>query len=206
MIQNLVFDLGGVVITLDFEQAVRRFYDMGVKNIRTYLDPFAQSGIFGDLESGRISAEEFREQLSALAGCNLTPADCLHAWKGFVQSVPRCNLDTLVALRQKGFHLILLSNTNPYMMSWAMSPEFSGDGHALSDYFDACYLSYQCGIMKPDPAIFQLMLEKEQIKPSETLFLDDGLRNVEVAASLGIQTYQPREGEDWTERLRMLLE
>ena len=72
MIQNLVFDLGGVIITLDFEQAVRRFYDMGVENIRTYLDPFAQSGIFGDLESGKISAEEFREKLSALAGCDLT--------------------------------------------------------------------------------------------------------------------------------------
>ena len=82
MIQNLVFDLGGVIITLDFEQAVRRFYDMGVENIRTYLDPFAQSGIFGDLESGKISAEEFREKLSALAGCDLTSADCLYAWKG----------------------------------------------------------------------------------------------------------------------------
>ena len=206
MIKNIVFDLGGVIITLNFEQAVRRFYDMGVENIRTYLDPFAQTGIFGDLESGKISAEDFRLKLSELAGCELSFADCLYAWKGFVEDVPRCNLDTLVALRQKGYRLILLSNTNPYMMSWAMSPDFSGDGHALSDYFDACYLSYQCGIMKPDPAIFQLMLEKEGILPHETLFLDDGPRNVKVAATLGIQTYQPREGEDWTEKLKLLLQ
>ena len=206
MIKNIVFDLGGVIITLNFEQAVRRFYDMGVENIRTYLDPFAQTGIFGDLESGKITAEDFRLKLSELAGCEFSFADCLYAWKGFVEEVPRCNLDTLVALRQKGYRLILLSNTNPYMMSWAMSPDFSGDGHALSDYFDACYLSYQCGIMKPDPAIFQLMLEKEGILPHETLFLDDGPRNVKVAATLGIQTYQPREGEDWTEKLKLLLQ
>ena len=132
MIKNIVFDLGGVIITLNFEQAVRRFYDMGVDNIRTYLDPFAQTGIFGDLESGKITAEDFRLKLSELAGCELSFADCLHAWKGFVEEIPRCNLDTLVALRQKGYRLILLSNTNPYMMSWAMSPDFSGDGHALS--------------------------------------------------------------------------
>ena len=56
MIQNLVFDLGGVIITLDFEQAVRRFYDMGVENIRTYLDPFAQSGIFGEVGKRGVSA------------------------------------------------------------------------------------------------------------------------------------------------------
>ena len=206
MIKNIVFDLGGVIITLNFEQAVRRFYDMGVENIRTYLDPFAQTGIFGDLEGGKITAEEFRLKLSELAGCELSFADCLHAWKGFVEEVPRCNLETLVALRQKGYRLILLSNTNPYMMSWAMSPDFSGDGHALGDYFDACYLSYQCGIMKPDPAIFHLMLEEEGILPNETLFLDDGPQNVKVAASLGIQTYQPREGEDWTEKLKLLLQ
>ena len=206
MIKNIVFDLGGVIITLNFEQAVRRFYNMGVENIRTYLDPFAQTGIFGDLESGKITAEDFRLKLSELAGCELSFADCLYAWKGFVEEVPRCNLDTLVALRQNGYRLILLSNTNPYMMSWAMSPDFSGDGHALSDYFDACYLSFQCGIMKPDPAIFQLMLEKEGILPHETLFLDDGPRNVKVAATLGIQTYQPREGEDWTEKLKLLLQ
>lgn len=206
MIKNIVFDLGGVIITLNFEQAVRRFYDMGVENIRTYLDPFAQTGIFGDLESGKITAEDFRLKLSELAGCEISFADCLYAWKGFVEEVPRCNLDTLVALRQNGYRLILLSNTNPYMMSWAMSPDFSGDGHALSDYFDACYLSFQCGIMKPDPAIFQLMLEKEGILPHETLFLDDGPCNVKVAATFGIQTYQPRGGEDWSEKLKLLLQ
>ena len=60
MINTLIFDLGGVVITLDQQQSVRRFEALGLKDAAERLDAYTQQGIFGDLEGGLISAEVFR--------------------------------------------------------------------------------------------------------------------------------------------------
>ena len=54
-IKNIAFDLGGVVVALNYEQAVRRFEAIGLKDARQRLDAFEQKGIFGDLECGRIT-------------------------------------------------------------------------------------------------------------------------------------------------------
>ena len=64
MIKNILFDLGGVIITLDPNQAVSRFKEIGLADADRRLDSYTQSGIFGDLELGKISAEEFRAGLS----------------------------------------------------------------------------------------------------------------------------------------------
>ena len=71
-IKNIAFDLGGVVLALSYEQAVRRFEEIGLANARQHLDAFEQKGIFGDLESGRISPEDFRRELSKLIGREVT--------------------------------------------------------------------------------------------------------------------------------------
>ena len=59
MIKNIIFDFGGVIVTIDQQQAVRRFEEIGLKNAAECLDSYTQSGIFGDLEEGKITAEEF---------------------------------------------------------------------------------------------------------------------------------------------------
>ena len=82
-----------------------------------------------------------------------------------------------------------------------MSDSFDGEGHSLSYYMDAVYASYQCGAMKPDEAFFQNVLASEHILAEETLFLDDGQRNIEVAEKLGIRTFCPENGENWTEEI-----
>ena len=84
------------------------------------------------------------------------------------------------------------------MMMWAESPEFDGLGHPVSHYFDRLYLSYQCGVMKPAPEIFQMMLKGQNALPEETLFIDDSETNVQIARSLGIRTLCPHDNEDWT--------
>lgn len=201
MIKNIIFDLGGVVMTLDPDEAVKRFRDLGLKDAARQLDSYTQAGIFGDLEHGKISAETFRLELSRMVKHELTWEDCRHAWLGYAKEVPRRNLDALKSLRADGYRLILLSNTNPYMMSWAMSPAFDGEGHAVTYYMDACYLSYLVGAMKPDRLFFQYVLDVEQIVPEESLFLDDGPRNVEVAESMGIHTFCPENGADWTKEI-----
>jgi putative hydrolase of the HAD superfamily len=203
-IKNIAFDLGGVVLTLNYEQAVSRFEEIGLKNARQHLDVFQQRGIFGDLESGKIGTEDFRRELSLLVGRTLTADECCYAWQGYADHVPQRNLQKLLDLRCKGFQVCLLSNTNPFMMQWA-NGDFDSLGHPISHYFDALYLSYQCKVMKPHPAIFQTMLQGQQALPDETLFIDDGPRNVEAAAALGIHTLCPQNGEDWTGTLEEML-
>lgn len=205
VIKNIVFDLGGVIMTLDPAEALRRFKALGLSDAERYLDAYTQSGIFGNLEEGKITAEDFRSKLSSLTGHELTFDECKHAWLGYRKDVPQRNLDLLKELRAKGYRLILLSNTNPFMMDWALSCEFDGKGSSLNDYFDALYLSYRLGIMKPVPDFFRQVLDNENILPEETLFVDDGPRNVEAAGKLGFMTMCPDNGSDWTGELRSLL-
>lgn len=201
MIRNIVFDLGGVIMTIDQGEAVRRFKALGLEDAEARLDPYTQSGIFGELEEGRITAEDFRRGLSALVGRELTFEQCRHGWLGYCREVPRRALDALKRLRADGYRLILLSNTNPYMMSWALSDGFDGEGHSLEYYFDALYLSYRLRMMKPREEIFNLILERENITPEETMFVDDGPRNTAMASNIGINTLCPANGEDWTDAL-----
>lgn len=205
VIKNIVFDLGGVIMTLDPAEALRRFKALGLSDAERYLDSYTQSGIFGNLEEGKITAGDFRSKLSSLTGHELTFDECKHAWLGYRKDVPQRNLDLLKELRAKGYRLILLSNTNPFMMDWALSCEFDGKGSSLNDYFDALYLSYRLGIMKPAPDFFRQVLDNEIILPEETLFVDDGPRNVEAAGKLGFITMCPDNGSDWTGELRSLL-
>lgn len=205
VIKNIVFDLGGVIMTLDPAEALRRFKVLGLSDAERYLDAYTQSGIFGNLEEGKITAEDFRSKLSSLTGHELTFDECKHAWLGYRKDVPQRNLDLLKELRAKDYRLILLSNTNPFMMDWALSSEFDGKGSSLNDYFDALYLSYRLGIMKPAPDFFRQVLDNENILPEETLFVDDGPRNVEAAGKLGFITMCPDNGSDWTGELRSLL-
>ena len=202
---NIAFDLGGVVIALSYENAIRRFEEIGLTDARLHLDAFHQHGIFGDLESGRISAEVFCEELSRIIGRQLTMDECFYAWHGYVESVPQRNLDMLLRLRQQGYNVCLLSNTNPFMMQWACSPAFDGGHHPIGYYFDRLYLSYECKVMKPSPEIFRMMLEGQQSTADETLFIDDSPNNCAAAEALGIHTLCPQNNEDWIPALKAYL-
>ena len=200
-IKTVMFDLGGVIITLNQPGAVERFKELGLENASEMLDPYRQQGIFGDVEEGLISAESFRQELSKLIGRELTFDECRYGWLGYVKELPKRNLEVLRELRRQGYRLLLLSNTNPFMMSWVMSPDFDGEGHSLNDYMDACYLSYELKCMKPDDQMFRSVLMKEKTFPFEILFVDDGPRNVAVASQMGFRTFCPENGADWTEEI-----
>jgi putative hydrolase of the HAD superfamily len=196
-----MFDLGGVIITLDQPSAVRRFKEIGLQNAEEMLDPYRQKGIFGDVEQGSISAETFRTELSKMVGRQLSFDECRYAWLGYAKELPKRNLEAIKELRRQGYRVILLSNTNPYMMSWVMSDEFDGEGHSLAHYMDACYLSYEMKLMKPDDNMFRQVLMNEKTFPNEILFVDDGPRNVAVASQIGFRTYCPENGADWTKEI-----
>lgn len=206
-IKNLVFDLGGVIIDLDRDRAVRSFQAIGVDDADELIDAYEQKWIFQDLETGRIGVDEFCRELREHTGKPLTFEAICKAWLGFVVDVPQYKLDYISGLRAAGYQVYLLSNTNPIIqLQWAQTPLFTAAGRPLNAYFDKLYTSYEIGITKPDPRIFHAMLRDSGILPSESLFIDDGKKNIDVARTLGFHTYQPQNGEDWrqavSERLK----
>jgi putative hydrolase of the HAD superfamily len=203
---HVVFDLGGVVFRLDKMVAIQRFKEIGVERVEEFLDDYAQKGIFGDLEAGKLTAEQYRDELSCIVGKTLTMEQLEYAWTGYAAELYQRNFDALLRLRQEGFTVALLSNTNPFMMRWARSNGFDGHGNGLDHYFDRLYLSYEMRMMKPSLEIFKAMIDGEGTDPSNILFIDDSTRNCEAAAALGIQTLNPDNGGDWRSDVFSILE
>lgn len=204
MIKNIVFDFGGVIAGIDRDKAVQAFIKLGLKDADTRLDKYHQTGIFQDLEEGKLSADEFREKLGELCGRKLTECETRQAWLGFFTEVDVRKLDYMLELR-KTYHVHILSNTNPFVMSWARSKEFSSAGKPLDDYCEKLYLSYQIGCTKPERKIFDFMIADSGMLPSETLFVDDGASNIGVGKELGFYTFQPENESDWRGELSELL-
>jgi putative hydrolase of the HAD superfamily len=194
-IKNIVFDFGGVVITLDRDEAVRRFKDAGLTNAEELLDAYHQKGIFLEFEEGKLSREEFCDAVSKEAGRYIPEETVEYGWLGFLKEMPDSKLEMLEELR-KSYRIYLLSNTNPVIMDWAHTPAFSSQGKGIDAYFDKIYASYQIGCTKPDPEIFDFMFKDSGMIPSETLFIDDGEANIEMGAKLGMKTYLAKNGED----------
>ena len=198
-ISNVVFDFGGVVAPADLSVVLGRFKALGFNNVEKYLNLVRQQGIFGDFETGLIDKEQFRSEVSEEVGREVSMDECRQAYMGFFSGIPERNLELFRKLRTEGYRLSLLSNTNPFVMEWALSKAFDGHGHSLEDYLDSFYLSYEMKVMKPDERIFRMMLEAENVKPSKVLFIDDGAKNVEAARAIGINAIQAVSGKDWTQ-------
>jgi len=196
-IKNIVFDLGGVLITLDRDEAVNRFREAGLENAEELVNAYHQNGIFLELEEGTLSQEEFYEAFRKEAGKFVSKEAIDHGWMGFMKEVPEYKMIMLEELRRKGYRLYLLSNTNPVIMDWAHSSTFSPQGKSIDEYFDKLYLSYQIGLTKPHPEIFKFMFEDSGIIPAESLFIDDGIANTEMGKQLGMKTYLAKNGEDF---------
>lgn len=206
MIKNIAFDFGGVIFDLDYEGAIAAFQEMGLPDADQRLDRYHQRGIFEDLESGRIAAEDFIQALQPLCTKPLTMDAVRTAWLGYVGApVDEQKLAYIDQLRRRGYRTFLLSNTNPFVQSWAESDAFSASGRPLGSYLEKCYTSYEVGIMKPDAGIFLHMLSDAGLRPEETLFLDDSPANIAAAEALGIQTLLVEKNGDWRDDVEKLL-
>jgi len=194
-IKNILFDFGGVIISLNKQNAINRFKEIGLTNVEDYLNEFRQSGIFLELEEGKISREEFYNEFNKLVGKEVPEADIDSGWMAFLLDVPEYKLQLLKDLR-KQYNLYLLSNTNPVIMGWANSDKFSPTGEPISAFFDKCYYSFEIGAAKPDKAAFEAVIRDSGINPEGTLFLDDGQANLDAAAKVGFQTYLANQDED----------
>ncbi len=203
MIKCILFDMGGVVFLQDTAEAFRRFTEIGV-DANQYIGDYGQKGLFLELENGEITAEEFRAEICRLTKRNLTCEEVQHCWLGFLKSVPADRLDNLLKLR-KDYRVCLASNTNPFIMAYTRSDEFSGDGHGIETYFDKLYCSYEMGCCKPDEAFFRKILASEGLRPEEVVFVDDSRKNIAAAEAVGIKGVWVAPDADWMPALETAL-
>lgn len=195
-IKNILFDLGGVIASLSKQNALNRFKELGLVNIEDYINEFRQRGIFLEYEEGKIDPENFYNEFRKLSENEYVPdEDIDSAWLAFITEVPEYKLELLKELRKK-YKVYLLSNTNPSVMKWALTSDFSPEGLPLDAYFDKCYLSYEIGHAKPDKEIYEHIIRDSGMNPAQTLFLDDGKANVDMGQQLGFEVYQANQDED----------
>jgi len=199
-IKNIIFDMGGVVFRQDTLEAFRRFRAAGI-DPDYYMGAYGQKDFFLDVETGKIDGDEFCRRMSEAAGREVSWDEAQYCWLGFIRDVPQVRLDTLLRLR-KHYHVCLLSNTNPFIMSFTRSEKFSKRGFGISHYFDSEFCSYEMHLYKPSPEIFKAALATDKMNAEETIFVDDSLRNVETAKSLGIHGLHVKTNSSWREKLR----
>jgi putative hydrolase of the HAD superfamily len=182
MITHIVSDMGGVLVDLEWTERVSALLGREVpldELHRLWIN--AQSTV--DFESGRIDFDDFATAFIQEFELSVSPQTVQYEFLEFVQA-PANNCEKVLAELQQHYQLSLLSNTNPahYLKL--------RDRYKFFDYFDQLFLSYEIGVMKPDPAIFQHVLSHLQVEPAAVAFFDDGARNVEAARAVGIQAFQ----------------
>lgn len=186
-IKNLIFDLGGVIIDLERRMAIDALDRLGLRDASALLGEYEQKGPFLLLEKGEISSSELYDILLPHCKKGTTCNDIRDAFEEFLRDIPVERLQMLDKLREKGYKLYVLSNTNPIMYNHWIDNAFRNDGKSINDYFDGIVTSYQERMCKPDPDLFKKVTDRYRLKPEETLMLDDSEANVKAARSIGLQ-------------------
>lgn len=196
-IKNIIFDLGGVVIDLQRRMAIDALDRLGLTDASALLGEYEQKGPFLMLETGEISSSEVYDILLPHCKEGTTCTDIRDAFEEFLRELPVERLRMIEKLREKGYKLYVLSNTNPIMYNHWIDNAFRNDGKTINEYFDGIVTSFQERMCKPNPELFKTVVTRYNLKPEETIMLDDSEANVNAAKSIGLQArrIQP-EGKD----------
>lgn len=187
--KNIIFDLGGVILNIDYSILIRSFAELGVEHFEEHYSKAQQEGFFDLYEKGLISSKEFTDRLKSFCKPGTTDQDIEDAWNSMLLDLPQKRMDLLNKLKMN-HRTFLLSNTNDIHMRWIHNYLLKTYGVAdLSGCFEKVYLSYELNMRKPDEEIFALVLKENNLTPEETLFIDDSPQHLEGAKKTGLQTY-----------------
>lgn len=194
-IRNIIFDLGGVLLNLDFNRTFEAFEKLGIPDFQKYFQQAYSNPLFAKLEQGTCSPSEFYDAFRKETGTNIGNTDIETAWNAMLLDFREPTLSYLEELRNN-YRLFLLSNTNQIHLEAFRKIFFNQFGHhGFDDYFEKAWYSHELGLRKPDEACFLSVLDNCILKPEETLFVDDTLPNIEGAARTGIRTCLIAQGE-----------
>ena len=191
----IIFDMGGVLIDLDVKACIEAFInDLGFLGIDDLLDACHQKGIFGEMEAGRATADEFRAFVLAGSDPGHAPEDVDKAlWHILLDITPQ-KVELLKKLSQK-YDLYMLSNNNPICTPRA-AEIFAAAGYPMYEGFKKCYISYLMKALKPSADFYRAVMEDIGLPAADMLFIDDSQRNVDGSISAGLPAVYYEPGTD----------
>ena len=186
-IKNIIFDLGGVLLNLDYQLTKDEFIKLGVNDYDNHFTQSKQVDLFDLFETGKISEIDFHKELKLLTGISASTEEIIYAWNAMLLDFPKERKGLLLNLKNH-FSTSLLSNTNEtHINAFTKIIRKDINEDALNPLFNAVYYSNEIGYHKPKPEAFNYVLEQNNYVAEETLFLDDSIQHVEGAIKCGIR-------------------
>tara|TARA_B110000305_G_scaffold227799_1_gene276849 strand:+ start:513 stop:1157 length:645 start_codon:yes stop_codon:yes gene_type:complete len=192
-IKNIIFDLGGVILNIDYNKTASAFKEIDLVNFDALYSQFCQNNLFDDLETGNIEPNHFINKLKSSIPLSVTDKQIINAWNAMLLDLPIERVELLKSAG-KQYQIFLLSNTNQihydaYMAYFNTKYQFDFDS-----LFQKAYYSHEIGLRKPNNDCFEFVLKTHSLNKTETLFIDDSIQHIESANSLGINTYHHTAG------------
>ena len=198
-IKNIIFDLGNVLLNLDFDASIKAFQELGsngeiLDHKNAYADP-----VFYNLEIGKITPEEFRIKVrEILNNPNANDAQIDAAWNAMICDIPKERVDKLLELN-KTHNVYLYSNTNKIHIDKLLVEFKAEHGIDFPSLFKTAYYSHEIHDRKPEVSSFEKVIKLSGVDPNETLFVDDLEKNILSAEKAGLKTLWLKNGMEMTD-------
>jgi glucose-1-phosphatase len=186
-VKAILFDLGGVLLNLDYNNTIVAFKELGIENFDDLFSQAQQDHIFDKYETGKISSFHFINRILDLLPQGSNPNQVVSAWNAMILDFPLNRLTLLQELSQN-YPLYLLSNTNDLHMEKVRRELKKTTEKPLENFFERLFLSQEMGLRKPTKEVFEFVSNKMGFKPEEILFVDDSIQHIESAKEMGFQT------------------
>ena len=184
--KNIIFDLGGVLLDIDYQKSITAFKKLGIKNFAEMFSQFKADELFEKLETGMLSEIDFYGAIKKRSKAVITDIEIENAWNAMILNFRTESLQLLEKLSAE-YKLYLLSNTNSIHFKYFQQIFTNETGKPFLDvYFSKTWYSHKVGLRKPGTAIYEFVLQDENLTAAETLFIDDSINNIEAAAAVGI--------------------
>lgn len=184
--ENIIFDLGGVIINLDYHRTAQAFINLGLTNFNEIYSKAKQTSLFDDFEKGKMTEAGFRDTLKQYLPATITDSEVDAAWNAMLLDIPAHRISFLRSVAQR-HRIFLLSNTNQIHVDafTAMNDQIFGKG-VFESIFEKHYYSCNMGMRKPDAEIFNYVISENNLDPKKTLFIDDSPQHIEGALKTGL--------------------
>jgi epoxide hydrolase-like predicted phosphatase len=187
-IKNIIFDLGGVLLDIDFALTHKAFEKAGVKGFAELYGQHAASPFFVDFEKGKIETAVFFDHIRSICGCELDNDTIRNCWNALLKTGFKKETADWLEEIGKRYRIFLFSNTNIIHYQWFAANFYQVAGREFNSCFVKAYYSHEMGLRKPDAVSYQMIFDEQGLDVAETLFIDDTIKNIEAAKALGLQT------------------